>query len=559
MRLFPIRLACLAAFAAGCRPNAAPSTAGTPDAALAMISGDSMKAHARTLASDEFQGRAPGTHGDTLATAYIAAAFEKIGLKPGMPDGSFRQMVPFWNGAAQWNVTFESGAKKATLDDSTTSISWESAPMPEVNLTGKDLVFAGYGIDAPEVGWKDYKTPVAGKVVVVLYGEPSRPDPANPATADTTFFLGDELGWYGFIPHKLEAAVAAGAEAVLLVVDEKTSGIPWSALQSYSRERSHLEADPRYPKQVQNAFFINRLAAQRLMTAAGKSYDDLVKAANQPTFAPVTLPGKASIHITQRIRRFGSANVIGMIPGSDPAEKGRAVIYSAHWDHMGIDTTRKGDQIYNGGIDNAVGVAALLELAKAFKAAPAPPRRTVIFVATTAEEQLLLGAQYYVYHPVVPLDSTIADLDIDGVNTLGRATGLSVMGMEETTLGELLTEVATGRSRTVAPHPMLVAGGRYRTDRFAFARGGVPGIIAEGAGLVGKTPEQEAKLSLDYLVTRYHQVTDTIRADQDFSGAEDDIRLFFELGWRLADGAPRPQWKGGLRHTLMFGNSPAIK
>ena len=559
MRFPLICLGCAAALALGCRSRAGSPAGGSADAAREMISGDSMKAHALVLASDEFQGRAPGTHGDTLATAYIAAAFERIGLKPGMPDGSFRQMVPFWNGAAQWNVTLESHGKKVTLDDSTTSISWESPPSTEVNLAGKALVFAGYGIDAPEVEWKDYKTPVAGKIVVVLYGEPGRPDPANPARPDTTFFLGDELGWYGFIPHKLEAAAAAGAEAVLLVVDEKTSGIPWSALQSYSRERSHLMADPRYPKQAQNAFFINRGAAEKLIALAGLKYDDLVKAANQKNFSPVTLPGTASIHLKQRIREFGSANVVGMIPGSDPVLKGQAVVYSAHWDHMGIDTTRKGDQIYNGGIDNAVGVAALLELARAFKATPTPPRRTVIFVATTAEEQLLLGAQYYVYHPIVPLDSTIADLDIDGVNALGRATAVSVMGAEETTLGDMLAEVARARSRTMVPNPMLVAGGRYRTDRFAFARGGVPAIILQGAGLVGKTPEEEAKLSLDYLVNRYHQVTDTLRADQDFSGAEDDVRLLFDLGSRLADGAPRPQWKGGLRHSLMFGRPVAVR
>ena len=554
MRVPLLHLFGISLLVAGCRPEASAPPGGTPEAARALITGDSIKAYARVLASDEFQGRAPGTHGDTVTTGYLVAAFERLGLKPGMPDGSFRQMVPFWNGAAQWNVTLEAHGKKVTLDDSTTSVAWESTPSPEIDLAGKELVFAGYGIDAPEVGWTDYKTPVTGKIAMVLYGEPSRPDPANAAKADTTFFLGDELGWYGFIPHKLEAAAAAGVASVLLVVDEKISGIPWSALQSYSRERSHLQADPRYPKQVTNAFFINRAAAERLVALGGKKYDDLVKAANQKDFSPVALPGSASIRIRQRIREFGSANVVGTIPGSDPAQKGQAVVFTAHWDHMGIDTTRKGDQIFNGAVDNAVGVAALLELARAFKAAP--PKRTVIFLATTAEEQLLLGAQYYVYHPIVPLDSTIADLDMDVV-TLDRTTGVSAMGLEETTLGELLTEVAKGRSRTVIPNPMLVAGGRYRTDRFAFARGGVPGIIIHGAGLVGKTPAEEAKASVDYLANRYHQVTDTLRADQDFSGAEADIRLLFDLGWRLADGAPRPRWKAGLRHTLMFGKPNA--
>ena len=177
----------------------------------------------------------------------------------------------------------------------------------------------------------------------------------------------------------------------------------------------------------------------------------------------------------------------------------------------------------------------------------------MIFVATTAEEQLLLGAQYYVYHPVVPLDSTIADLDLDGVNVWGRAKAISAMGAEETSLGETLGELARARGRTMVPNPMLAAGGRYRTDRFAFARAGVPAIIYEGMGLVGKTPEEEQRLGLDYLMTRYHQVTDSVRSDWDFAGAEEDLRLFFELGWRLADGAARPIWKTGLRHTLMFG------
>lgn len=295
------------------------------------------------------------------------------------------------------------------------------------------------------------------------------------------------------------------------------------------------------------------MAADRILGLSGRRFDDLVKAAGDSGFTPIGLGARVSVRIAQRIRKFGSDNVVARITGSDPRLSREAVIYTAHWDHMGIDSTLEGDQIYNGAIDNAVGVAALLEVARAFRAAPKPPKRTVLFVSTTAEEQLLLGAQYYVYHPVVPLDSTIADLDIDGVNVLGRARDVSAMGLEETTLGGLLAELAGARSRTVISNPMLTAGGRYRTDRFAFARAGVPGIIYEGSGLIGKTPAEEEQLGLNYLTTRYHQVTDSVRSDWDFTGAEDDLRLLFDLGWRLADGAERPAWKTGLRHTLMFG------
>jgi hypothetical protein len=519
-----------------------------------LISGDSIRARTAILGSDSFQGRAPGTHGDTLATAYITAAFQRLGLAGGMPDGSFRQTAPFWAGAAKWSIALSKGGKTVDLDDSTTSIVWESAPTPEVAIDDAAPIYVGFGIDAPEVGWKDYKVPTEGRIAIALYGEPSRPDPTSSAKADTTFFLGDELGWYGWISHKTEAAGANGVAALILVVDEKTSGVPWSALQSYARERSHLKPDPKYPKQTPNVFFVNRAAAERMFGLVGRRYDDMVRAANDSGFKPVVLPAKTSVRIHQRIREYGSDNVIGRIPGSDL--RGEAVIFSAHWDHMGIDTTKAGDQIYNGALDNAVGVAALLELARAFKNAPKPPRRTLLFIATTAEEQLLLGAQYYAYHPVVSLDSTVADLDIDGVNVLGAAHAVSTMGLEESTLGEQLADVAKAQSRTVIPNPMLVAGGRYRTDRFAFARLGVPGIIIEGAQLVGKTREQEEQLSLDYLIHRYHQVTDSVRSDWDFTGAADDLRLFYELGSALAQGGARPTWKTGRRHTLMFG--PAL-
>jgi hypothetical protein len=528
-----------------------------PPQTASLISGDSIRARTAMLGSDSFQGRAPGTHGDTLATAYITAAFERLGLTGGMPGGSFRQTAPFWAGAAKWSIALSSGGKTVDLNDSTTSIVWESAPTPEVVVDDAAPIYLGYAIDAPEVGWNDYKIPTQNRIAIALYGEPSRPDPASPGKADTTFFLGEELGWYGWLSHKAEAAGANGVAVLILVNDEKTSGVPWSALQSYARERSHLKPDPKYPKQTPNVIFVNRAAAERIFGLAGRRYDDLVRAANDSSFTPVVLPAKASVRIHQRIREYGSDNVIGMIPGSDL--KGEAVVFTAHWDHMGIDTTKAGDQIYNGAIDNAVGVAALLELARAFKSAPKPPRRTLLFIATTAEEQLLLGAQYYAYHPVIPLDSTVADLDIDGVNVLGPAKAVSTMGLEESSLGEELAAIAKSQSRTVIPNPMLVAGGRYRTDRFAFARLGVPGIIIEGAELVGKSREEEERLSLDYLIHRYHQVTDSVRADWDFTGAADDLRLFYELGSALAQGGPRPTWKSGRRHTLMFGAPLSVR
>ncbi len=537
----------LAACATPARQSSAPSEA--PTAARDLIVADSIYAGVRELGSDTYQGRAPGTRGDTLTTAWIAARFKALGLESGVPDGSYRQTAPFWAAASTFTLTFKASGKQVVLNDSSTAVAWESTPTPEVALDDQELVFAGYGITAPEVGWQDYKTPVAGRIVMAFYGEPTRPD--------STFFLGQELGWYGFLVHKLEEAGAQGAAALLLVVDEQTSGIPWSALQSYARERSHLKADPRYPTQVPNVFFLNRKAADRILALSGRTFPDAVAAAGDSAFTPVGLGASVSIRMTQRIREFGSDNVVARITGSDPAMRNQAVIYSAHWDHMGIDPNLKGDQIYNGAVDNALGVAGLLELARAFKAAPTPPKRTVIFLATTAEEQFLLGAQYYVYHPVVPLDSTVANLDLDISNVWGRGQSVMAMGMEETSLGEMLSEMARARGRKAKPNPMLVAGGRYRTDRFAFARAGVPALIYQGGDLVGKTPAEEQGLGLDYFGTRYHQVTDSVRSDWDLTGAEEDLRLLFELGWRLADGAPRPVWKAGRRHTLMFGRPVA--
>jgi hypothetical protein len=348
----------------GCSRSDSPSAAagGPATATRDVITGDSIRAHAATLGSDRFQGRAPGTLGDTLATEYIASTFKRLGLEPGMPGGSFRQTAPFWSAAPTFTVTVERGGRKVALADSSTAVIWESAPETEIAVDDRELIFAGYGIDAPEVGWRDYKTPLSGRIVMTLYGEPSRPDPARREKADTTFFLGDELGWYGWLSHKAEAAGAQGVAALLLVIDEKSSGIPWSALQSYARERSHLEPDPKYPKQVPNIFFLNRMAADRILGLSGRRFDDLVKAAGDSSFTPIGLGARISVRIAQRIRKFGSDNVVARITGSDPRLSREAVIYTAHWDHMGIDSTLKGDQIYNGAIDNAVGVAALLEV-----------------------------------------------------------------------------------------------------------------------------------------------------------------------------------------------------
>ena len=534
----------------GCREAGSGGASPARTAARAAIAGDSVRARMAFLASDRFQGRAPGTLGDSLATAYIVSEFRRLGLASGPADGSFRQPVPFWAATPAWSLTFGRGGRRAVLHDSTTSVVWESSPKPEVSIEGAGLVFAGFGIDAPDVGWSDYKTDVRGKVLLVLYGEPSRADPAS-GQPDSSFFLGKELGWYGWLTHKFEAAAAHGAAGLILVIDQETSGIPWSAMQSYSRERSHLQPDPKYPKQVENVIAINRPAAEGLLKVAGLDYTALLKQANDSTFRPMPVPVTTSIRLTQRIRQFNSSNVVAVVAGSDPKLRQQAVVYSAHWDHMGIDSTRAGDQIYNGALDNAAGVAALIELARAFKAAP--PKRSVVFVATTAEEQLLLGAQYYVYHPIVPLDSTLADLDTDGLNLNGPARAIEVIGIEETTLGDVLTPIAAAQSRSLIPSALIPAGGRYRTDRFAFARAGVPAINIQGAQLIGRTPEAEQQLALDYWVHRYHQVSDSMRSDYDFSGAADDLRAYFDLGFTIAESGSRPQWRGGRRYTLMFG------
>jgi Zn-dependent M28 family amino/carboxypeptidase len=519
------------------------------EAGEATITAADLMRHIRTLASDEFEGRAPGTKGEQLTVGYVTGEFQRMGLMPGNPDGTYVQPVPLVGSTAtDVSVSYSAGEKRSDLSFPGEAVVWTKRFVPEITVTDSELVFVGYGVVAPEYGWDDFKrADVRGKTLVILINDPPVPDPGDPLKLDDKVFKGRAMTYYGRWTYKYESAAQQGATAAIIVHETGPAGYPWAVVEgSNSRENFDLQSADRNMSRVAVEGWITLDKARGLFAAAGKDFDQLKQSAMRRDFKPVSLGAKASFRFKNTLRQIASQNVIAKLEGADLQLRDEFVIYTAHWDHLGRNTALAGDQIFNGARDNASGVATLLELAAAFKKLKAAPRRSLLFLSVTAEEKGLLGAKHYAAHPLYPLTRTLADFNIDSANPWGRTRDVNVIGFGQSTLEDLLLEAATANGRTLTPDAEPEKGRYYRSDHFEFAKVGVPGLYLQpGFQFIGK-PEQFGRQKIDaYNANDYHKVTDEMTPDWDLSGAADDARLLFEVGLSVANGKSYPQWKTG--------------
>ena len=516
--------------------------------ALASITTNEILQHIRVLSSDKFEGRAPGTPGEKLTVDYLQRQYKKLGLEPGNPSGTYLQDVPLVGFTAQPTISFSAGGQQMDFGFPNDAVIWSRRFVPDIKVENSDVVFVGYGIVAPEYGWDDYKdVDVRGKTILMLINDPPVPDPNDLSRLDDKMFKGKAMTYYGRWTYKYEIATAKGAAAAIIVHETGPEGYPWEVVVgSNSRENFDLQASDLNTNCVAIEGWTTLDNARKLCAAAGQKFEDLKQAALQKDFRPVALECKANFTVKNTLREIKSHNVIAKVEGSDPKLKNEYVIYSAHWDHLGRDPKLTGDQIYNGAVDNASGTAAVLELAKAFTKAKPRPKRTVIFLSVTSEEKGLLGSKYYATHPLYPLERTLANFNIDGINVWGRTRDLEVIGVGQSTLEDTLKTFATAQGRVLIPEAEPEKGYYFRSDHFEFAKQGVPALYGHaGIDYIGR-PGGYGKLKREeYTAHDYHKPSDELKPDWDLSGAVEDIQLLFETGYAVAQGDIWPEWKPG--------------
>ena len=497
----------------------------------------------RELSSDAYEGRAPTTPAEAKATAYIVERMKAAGLQPGN-KGSWFQPVPLVEIAAHdvTPLTFTGGTAPVSLAFGRDMVVATYRVTPRVAVKDSDVVFVGYGITAPERQWDDYAgVDVAGKTVVMLVNDPDW----QTMTGDGPF-EGRAMTWYGRWPYKYENAAKHGAAAAIIVHDTEPAAYPWAVVQSsWTNAQHELDEPGNHMDQSQAIGWIQLASARALFASAGQDFDALSAAAKRPGFRAVPLGLKASVGFANTIRRQASKNVIGVLPGKAAARGGHPdelVLYTAHWDHLGHCQPVDGDGICNGALDNASGVAGLIALAEAHARA-GPATRSVGFMAVTAEESGLLGSRYYAEHPVFALGKTVGGVNMDVLNVAGRARDFVITGAGKSELEDLVRPLVAAQGRVVSPEPHPERGGYFRSDHFSFAHVGVP-MLDGGSGqdlrVGGPAAGQAAEE--DYVAHRYHKPQDEYDPNWDWSGAVEDLTLYYELGRELAEGGAWPNW-----------------
>ena len=512
------------------------------------ISAASLQARTARLASDEFEGRAPASPGEEKTVAYLVHEFRTLGLSPGNPDGTFIQNVPMVGLTSQTTATFSAGGKTLSPAGTVDYVALSRRVTPTIEVNNSDVVFVGYGVVAPEYGWDDYKgLDVRGKTVLMLINDPAVTDAAG--KPDDTMFKGRAMTYYGRWTYKYEIASAKGAAACLIIHETGPAGYPFAVVGgSWGRENFDLATPDKNAGRVAVEGWLTLDTTKQLLTAAGQNFETLKAAATTKAFRPVALAAQATFAITQTTREVASKNVVALLPGSDASLRAEYVVYTSHWDHLGRDPKLTGDQIFNGALDNATGTAVLLELAQAFAAQPAAqrPKRSLLFLAVTGEEKGLLGAKHYATRPLYPLAQTLANINMDGAQTIGPSRDLEVIGYGNSTLDDLAAALLQKSGRTLTPDTQPEKGYFYRSDHFEFAKQGVPAFYTHsGKDIVGQPAGYGKKRADEYTAVDYHKVTDEIKDWWDFSGAALDTRLFFDLGTEVANGTQWPAWKPG--------------
>ena len=521
------------------QPEAAPTDTASVATPADGITAALIGRHIKVLASDEYQGRRPFTAGEEKATNYLATEFKKLGLKPG-PDGSYFQAVPLVEitGKPDPTATVAGNGKTLTLKYRDDYMFLTEREQATVDIKNSPLVFAGYGVVAPEYKWDDYAgLDVKGKTVVVLIN-----DPGN-AGNDTTMFKGKAMTYYGRWGYKYEEAARHGATGLLIIHDTKPASYPWTVVQSSNGgAKLHPQTPDHGASKVALEGWMTLDAAKQLFTAAGQSYDDAYAAANKPGFRGKALGLNISTTLHNKITLKTSKNVVAVLPGTTRPKE--YIIYSAHWDHLGIGPAIAGDSIYNGALDNASGCAGLLAIAQGFVQAKDKPGRSIVFLAVTGEEQGLLGSAYYATHPLFPIANTVADINMDELLGFGPMRDLTVTGYGQSDLDDYARTAAKEQNRYLLPDQHPETGSFYRSDHFSFAKVGVPSLYAKGefeSRLHGKAFAGEQRDDFD--AKRYHQPADQYDPKWDLRGAEQDARLLFRVGQKLASETTFPKWK----------------
>ncbi len=510
---------------------------------------DSLLTSIKTLASDEFEGRKPGSAGEEKTVDFLEQNFRALALKPGNPDGTFVQKVPLAGTNSKQQGSFTVNGKPLAAAENKDFVAVSTRFVEDTTVKDSDIVFVGYGVVAPEYGWDDYKdVDVKGKTIVMLVNDPQLPDPADPTKLDANMFRGRAMTYYGRWTYKYEIASEKGAAAVLIVHETALAGYGFEVVVSgkagemfnIQRPNNNLARVP-----VEGWMTFDKTA--ELFKAAGLDLAAAKKDALRKEFRPVPLKGaKASFHITNALRKIDSRNVVAKLEGSDPALKDEYIVYTAHWDHFGRNTELQGDQIMHGALDNASGTAGLLEIARAYSKMSPAPKRSVLFLSVTGEEQGLLGAEYYASNPLYPLKKTVANINMDVLNAWGKTKDLVIVGLGNSTLDDTVTEVLKSRQRVPVGDAEPEKGFYYRSDHFQFAKVGVPALDPEaGIEFIGK-PEAYGRQKRDeYTEKIYHKPADKPDPAWDLSGAVEDLRVLFETGYRVAQEVKIPEWKPG--------------
>jgi Zn-dependent M28 family amino/carboxypeptidase len=523
-------------------PPAAPSAPAAAPATYKSTfanSGADFAERLKKLSSDEFEGREPGTLGERLTTAYLKDQFERMGLKPGN-NGSWFQSVPNVETTLQntdLTLAVAVGGGNETFAYKTDMVVGNLSAKPEVTLKDSELVFVGYGVNAPEQNWNDYAgLDVKGKTVVVLVNDPGF------GNNDAELFKGRAMTYYGRWTYKFEEAARQGAAAALIVHETEGAGYGWGVIEnSWSGPQFDLPASEDPAPRLDVAGWITKASAERLFGKAGLDFAALRKSADVRGFKSQALPAKLSATLKSTIKSGSSDNVVALLPGSGKPDE--AIVYSAHWDHLGKDTTRSGDQIYNGAVDNATGVAGLLVIAEAFAKQNPPPQRSIVFAAVTLEESGLLGSRYYATHPPIPMDKTVADINMDALNLVPTARNFAVVGFGQSELDTYLKDAAATQGRVITAEESPEKGHFFRSDHFNFARKGVPALYAKGGVDLFVGGEAAGRAAFDdYGKNRYHQPADEYRDGMPLDGAIADLEVMYKIGSKLAGETSWPQW-----------------
>jgi len=540
MKKLLIFSSCAILFFSSCKQSAKSTDGNADSLAIKAINDSSLTEYLSVIAADSLEGRKPFTNGEKKTINYLKTQFEKLGLQPGNGDRFFQE-VPMVEikSVPEDKMVLKGKNASLTLNYLTDFVAGTRRVQDEVSMNNSQLVFAGYGIVAPEFGWNDYADlDVKGKTVVVLINDPG--------FADATLFKGKNMTYYGRWTYKFEEAARQGATGIIIVHDTEPAAYPWTVVRSgWSKSKLILQSEDNGMSRAVVEGWITLDKAKQLFAMDGKSFDQLALSARKKGFKAVDLNITTSLKVKNTIKKSVTYNVLAKIPGDK--RKDEALIYSAHWDHLGLGEKIKGDSIYNGAVDNATGVAALFEIASAFKKLPKAPGRTILFISYTAEEQGLLGSEYYAKHPVFPLDKTVANINMDMMGIAGKTKDIVVYGFGQSELEDYAAEAAKKQGRVIVPDPVPSSGLYYRSDHFNLAKVGIPSLFTgSGVDNIKNGRTWGLKQVADFTKFRYHSPQDNFDARTwDLSGIVEDVRMLFDMGYRISNETSYPKWKDG--------------